>query len=141
MRVKGQPDESMEKKPCILVVDDDEDNLVLMAYITQCLNCELITAREGHRAFSLAKQSKPDLIVVEMALQGRSLIDGLKQDRLTRPIPIIAVTELAFGKEGDCNPRPRGCELYIRKPYLLEELEMAFRQVLKSKLEANLKLH
>jgi hypothetical protein len=43
--------------------------------------------------------------------------------------------------KGERNIRPRGCELYIRKPYLLEELEMAFRQVLKSKLDANLKLH
>jgi CheY-like chemotaxis protein len=137
----GQSDESVEKKPCILVVDDDEDNLVLMAYITQSLNCKLIMAKEGNEAFSLAKESQPDLILVEMALEGISLIDRLQQDRLTRQIPIIAVTELAFGKQGERNIRPRGCELYIRKPYLLEELEMAFRQVLKSKLDANLKLH
>ena len=137
MKTKMSPGQfrSVEKKPCILVVDDDEDNLVLMTYITQSLNCKLMMAKEGDGAFSLAKQSQPDLIVVEMVLEGISLIDRLKQDRLTQAIPIIAVTELAFSKEGDKNITPTGCELYLRKPYLLEELEAAFRQVLNSKLD------
>ncbi|MDY6806465.1 MAG: response regulator [Cyanobacteriota bacterium] len=132
----GDFDDCLGKKPCILAVDDDEDNLALMAYITESLNYQLITAREGYKAFSLAKEKQPDLIVVEMVLpgmKGTTLISKLKQDPLTQAIPIIVVTGLAFDRGGNNNIRPPDCELYIRKPYLLEELEAAFRQVLQSK--------
>lgn len=138
----GDFDEYLGKKPCILAVDDDEDNLALMAYITESLNYQLITAREGDKAFSQAKEKQPDLIAVEMVLpgmKGTTLINKLKEDRLTRAIPIIVVTGLALDRGGNNNIRPPGCELYIRKPYLLEELETAFRQVLQSKLDATWK--
>lgn len=134
----GEFDECLGKKPCILAVDDDEDNLALMAYITESLNYQLITAREGNKAFFLAREKQPDLIAVEMVLPGMkgiTLINKLKEDQLTRAIPIIAVTGLALDRGGNNNIRPPGCELYIRKPYLLEELERAFCKIIESKLD------
>jgi two-component system, cell cycle response regulator DivK len=115
----------LEKTSLILVVDNNEDNLLLMAHIVKPFACRLLTARNGEEALSLAKMYVPELILLEIALpdlDGTELVANLKQNKFTKNIPIVAVTELARKEERERILRA-GCDGYISKPYMLEDIE------------------
>jgi len=106
----------MAKK--ILIVDDNDSNQLLMSDILQYRGYEILQAEDGEKGISMAREFKPDLILLDMQLPG---IDGfaaakiLKSDPLTKDIKVIAVTSLAM--KGD---RERiialGVDDYIAKP-------------------------
>ena len=113
------------KMPLILVVDDDEDNLVLMAYTLESLNCKVITAIDGQTALLAAQSKQPDLILLDIMLypiDGLQILSQLKQDPRTMTIPVIAVTALAREEDKE-RILQAGCNDYISKPYILEEME------------------
>ena len=113
--------------PLILVVEDNEDNLLLISYILESFGCRLITQNDGESAVTLAKQYRPDLILLDIVLPGISGIDvlySLRKESLTRDIPAIALTALAT-EENHENLIRAGFNNTIIKPYLIEELEEA----------------
>jgi len=69
-------------------------------------------------ALKLARQHKPDLILMDIQLpevSGLEVTKWIKEDDNLRSIPIIAVT--AFAMKGDEEKiREGGCEAYIAKP-------------------------
>jgi CheY-like chemotaxis protein len=116
---------SVKKTPLVLAVDGDEDNLLLVKYVVKQFNCTLLEATSSREALSLARENPPDLIVLEMVLpklDGFELVRLLKNNGLTDRIPIIAVTQLASPKERE-KILNVGCEAYLSKPYLFEDLE------------------
>ncbi len=115
--------------PCILVVDDEPAVLTLLTYNLCKANYEVITAKDGAQALEVARQHKPDLILLDLMLP---VIDGLevcRQLRSTSRVPIIMIT--ARGEEVD---RVVGLELgaddYVVKPFSMRELMARVRAVL-----------
>lgn len=120
-------------RPLVLVVDDHEDNLMLISLaVEQLLECSLITAKDGHTTISLAERYQPDLILLDIVLpelNGIEVIRRLKQHPETKHIRIVAVTALA--KIEDCDRiLATGCDDYISKPYMLEDLEAVINRYL-----------
>ncbi|GAC1470375.1 MAG: hypothetical protein NVS2B14_16230 [Chamaesiphon sp.] len=112
------------KTPVILAVDDDEDNLLLMTYILEPLNCSVITETDGQTALEKARTQQPDLILLDIMLfplDGIQIVSQLKQDPTTRDIPVIAVTALARAEDKE-RILQAGCNAYISKPYMLEDV-------------------
>lgn len=115
----------VEKQPLVLLVDDNKDNLWLIEKALEPLDCEILTATNGEVAISLAQTHKPALILLDIMLpdiDGIEVIIRLKQNHQTQTIPIIAVTALARSEEKE-RILMAGCDNYLSKPYLLEELE------------------
>lgn len=122
-------------RPVILAVDDNEDNLLLVSLaVEQLLNCSSIAASDGETALSLAQRYRPDLILLDIVLpdlNGVEVIERLKQDWQTKTIPIVAVTALA--KEEDCDLiLAAGCDGYLSKPYMLDDLEKVIYRYLRT---------
>jgi two-component system cell cycle response regulator DivK len=73
---------------------------------------------DGMQALTIAREHKPDLIVMDIQLpevSGLDVTKWLKEDENLRSIPVIAVT--AFAMKGDEEKiREGGCEAYIAKP-------------------------
>lgn len=112
-------------QPLILAVDDDEDNLVLLIEVIKPLNCSFITATQGQTALNLAQEQQPALILLDVMLpdiNGIEVLAQLKQNPQTMAIPVVAVTALAAQEDRDCLLLA-GCNDYISKPYMLDELE------------------
>ena len=112
-------------KPLVLLVDSDEDNLLLLAWVLQKFNCALIAAAQGKAAISLAQIHQPNLILLEILLpdlDGLEVITQLRQIPETKQITIIAVTALAKAEDKQ-KVLSTGGDDYISKPYMLEELE------------------
>jgi two-component system cell cycle response regulator DivK len=77
-----------------------------------------LQSRNGMEAFELARQHKPDLVLMDIQLpevSGLEVIKWLKEDDELSQIPVIAVT--AFAMKGDEDRiREAGCEAYLSKP-------------------------
>lgn len=116
---------SISAKPLILVVDDDEDNLLLLSYALEPLNCAILTATDGVSALSLSRTYQPDLILLDVLMpymDGTEVVSQLRKDPKIKTTPVIAVTALAVAED-----RKRlllaGFNDYISKPYMLEDIE------------------
>ena len=106
----------MNKK--VLIVEDNELNMKLFHDLLEAQGYETLQTREGLLALALARQHKPDLILMDIQLpeiSGLEVTKWLKEDDELSHIPVIAVT--AFAMKGDEQKiREGGCEDYISKP-------------------------
>lgn len=107
---------AMPKK--VLVVEDNELNMKLFNDLLEANGYQVIQTRDGLSALDLARQHRPDLILMDIQLpevSGIEVTKWLKEDDELRVIPVIAVT--AFAMKGDEQKiREGGCEAYISKP-------------------------
>jgi two-component system phosphate regulon response regulator PhoB len=117
----------------ILIVDDERDLLKLVEYTLQQAGMSTSLAETGVAAITLARQWKPDLILLDLMLpdlQGTDVCKVLKGDPATASIPIIMVT--AKAEEID---RVVGFEIgaddYVVKPFSPRELVLRVKALLK----------
>ena len=119
---------SHNKRPIILVVENNNDDLLLISHALISLQYTLVAAAEIKIALSITKHYQPDLIVLDVMLSGEDglqLVRRLKKNKLRKrniKAPIIGVTTLSSQEEGD-RLLAEGCDDYLTKPYLLEDLE------------------
>lgn len=106
----------MSKK--ILIVEDNELNMKLFNDLLEAHGYGTVKTREGVKVLELAREHKPDLILMDIQLpevSGLDLIKWLKEAEDLKNIPVIAVT--AFAMKGDEDRiRETGCNDYISKP-------------------------
>ena len=106
----------MQKK--VLIVEDNELNMKLFHDLLDSQGYETLQTREGLQALALARQYRPDLILMDIQLpeiSGLEVTKWLKDDEELNHIPVVAVT--AFAMKGDEERiRQGGCEAYISKP-------------------------
>ena len=117
------------KQPLILAVDDDEDNLLLITQVLSLSNYSFITATNGLMALRMAEERLPDLILLDVMLpdlDGAELVRSLRQNSQTVQIPVIAVTAMARQEDRD-RLMAAGCNAYISKPYMVDDLEELIR--------------
>ncbi len=126
-------DRAADPQPLVLVVDDNEDNLMLLAFLIEQLNCRIITAANGQTALDLAQHHRPSLILLDMMLpdlDGMEVLSRLRQDPLTSMIPVIAVTAMARPEDRE-RILALGCNEYVSKPYAVDDLEVLLCQYLR----------
>ena len=106
----------MAKK--VLIVEDNELNMKLFHDLLDAQGYETLQTREGLEALSIAREQRPDLILMDIQLpeiSGLEVTKWLKEDEDVAGIPVVAVT--AFAMKGDEERiRQGGCEAYISKP-------------------------
>ncbi len=118
------------EQPLVLVVDDNEDNLLLLSFLLEQLGCTIITAADGQTAIDVAQSYQPSLILLDMMLpdfDGLEVLSRLRHNPLTTPIPVIAVTAMARPEDRE-RILSAGCEEYVTKPYIVDELEILLRR-------------
>jgi CheY-like chemotaxis protein len=79
----------------ILIVDDDEISRYLVKGLLGGKGYRLIEARGGNEGLKLAKETSPDLIVLDLSMpdvSGFEVLDALKRDPATRDIPVVIYT-------------------------------------------------
>src|SRR6266446_4705553 len=107
----------------ILIVEDNELNMKLLRDVLEAYGYTTITTGEGVASFNLAREHRPDLILMDLQLpdiSGYDAVRQLKDNEETRPIPVVAVT--AFAMVGDERKALTcGCDAYLAKPILLRD--------------------
>ena len=106
----------MPKK--VLIVEDNELNMKLFHDLLEAHGFETLQTREGLKALDMAREHRPDLILMDIQLpevSGLEVTKWLKDDEDLSGIPVVAVT--AFAMKGDEERiREGGCEAYLSKP-------------------------
>jgi two-component system, cell cycle response regulator DivK len=102
----------------VLVVEDNELNMKLFHDLLEANGYNIVQTRNGLEAIDLAREHRPDLILMDIQLpevSGLEVTKWIKEDDELRSIPVIAVT--AFAMKGDEERiRQGGCEAYLSKP-------------------------
>ena len=102
----------------VLIVEDNDLNMKLFNDLLEAHGYATLQTKDGMEALRMARQHRPDLILMDIQLpevSGLEVTKWLKEDDDLRAIPIIAVT--AFAMKGDEEKiRDGGCEAYIAKP-------------------------
>lgn len=102
----------------VLIVEDSELNMRLFNDLLEAFGYRTVKTRDGRQALPLAREHKPDLILMDIQLpeiSGLDLTERLKKDPALKSIPVVAVT--AFAMRGDEQKiLAAGCDAYLSKP-------------------------
>jgi two-component system, cell cycle response regulator DivK len=108
----------------ILVVEDNERNMKLVRELLEATGYRAIEAATGSQALELAREHRPDLVLMDIRLpdiDGVEALSRLRADDRTASIPVLAVTAQAM--QGD---RERclaaGFDGYLSKPIDVAQL-------------------
>lgn len=108
----------------ILVVEDNDRNLKLVRDVLQFAGFHVVEARTGEEGVALARQSPPDLVLMDLQLPGIDGTEALRQLRespSTATIPVVALTAFAM-KDDEERTRRAGFDGYVAKPLSVRAL-------------------
>lgn len=108
--------------PTVLIADDDPGILLLLQMTLRNEGLRLLTASDGESALQIARQERPDLILIDWHMPGR---DGLSvcravradPDPSLRETPIVLITAQA-GHENTAMGFAAGATDYLTKPFV-----------------------
>ncbi|MES2933975.1 MAG: response regulator [Pseudomonadota bacterium] len=111
----------------ILVIEDNPANMKLATLLLQTAGHTVLCAIDAETGLTLARLDQPDLILMDLQLPG---MDGLtatallKNDFVTRSIPVIALTAMVMKNDQE-KSKAAGCNAYIAKPLRYKDLYAA----------------
>ena len=128
-------------RPRVLVVDDYPDAREMYSEYLEYSGYEVIEAANGIEALQRALDDRPDIILMDLSLpvmDGWEATRRLKADDRTAGIPVVALTghALAGISEG---ARQAGCDAFVTKPCLPEDLVVEIKRVLESRTSTSAK--
>ena len=123
---------STNERPTVLLVDDYPDAREMYSEYLQFSGFNVVEAANCMEALQRAVDTTPDIILMDLSLpvmDGWEATRRLKADERTAGIPVVALTghALAGISEG---ARQAGCDAFVTKPCLPEDLVKEIRKVL-----------
>lgn len=124
-------------QPSILIVDDEGDFIELLKYRLAGLGCQLLVANDGLQALTRARESKPDLILLDILLpdlDGISVCEILRRQPATKSIPIIFLSALTSAVTRRTTAML--AQDFFTKPPDLKRLEQRITELLAERIAA-----
>ncbi|NDV18967.1 diguanylate cyclase [Pseudodesulfovibrio sp. JC047] len=120
----------------VLIVDDSQTNLALLAHMLRDVGCEVLKAESGMEAVSLVKEHEVALILLDIQMPGMNGYETaakIKDVKHGRHVPIIFITAIFQDEDNVRQGYETGAVDYLFRP-----VDM---QILTSKVQAFLKMH
>lgn len=105
-------------KATILLIEDNEKNRYLTTFILEKYGYNVVQAKDGQTGIMLARQIKPDLILLDIQLpvmDGYAVARELTKNGELQEVPIVAVTSYAMVGDRE-RILAAGCVGYLEKP-------------------------
>ena len=116
----------------VLIVEDNALNMKLFNDLLVAHGYETLQTGDGFKALSMAREHRPDLVVMDIQLPQISSLEvtkWLKDDDELKVTPVVAVT--AFAMEGDEDKiRAGGCGAHLAKPISVKTFLATVRQLI-----------
>ena len=125
----------MERKPHVLIIDDDFDISRLFGGKLTREGFDIMYAPEGNEGRELARRFQPDLILLDFRLpgdDGLAVAQRLKEEQLTKHIPIILLTNEDLTREAAKAIKELWIAEYIHKSIPIHELAPRLKEILKN---------
>ena len=121
-----------EEVPVILVADDDPDMLALVTRHLRTMKCRVVEASDGEAALELARKERPDLMILDVMMPGKSGWEVCKAVRDEDDLKDTAVIVLTgIGEQLNSLTSPLyGADACIDKPFEFPELDFKIRKTL-----------
>ena len=127
-----------DETPTILVADDDPDMLALVTRHLRTMKCEVFEASDGETALELARKERPDLMILDVMMPGRSgweVCKAVREDGELADTAVIVLT--GIGEQLNSLTSPLyGADASIDKPFEFPELDFKIRKVLSDRRRA-----
>ncbi len=120
-------------KQTILVVDDEQDLLDLIEYNLRKEGFQVLKAENGQDAIHIAKEMKPDLVLLDIMMpqmDGIEVCDRMREDPDLKQIPIIFLTARSDEKT-EVEGLNKGADDFITKPISTTKLISRIKAVLR----------
>ena len=124
-----------DRKPRILIVDDDRNNRTVLELMLGPEGYHLSTAASGEQALTMVARDPPDLILLDImmpTMDGYEVAGAIKRDPATKNIPIIVVSALDH-RAARMVALDAGAEDFLSKPVDRAELCVRVRNLLRLK--------
>jgi EAL domain-containing protein (putative c-di-GMP-specific phosphodiesterase class I)/DNA-binding response OmpR family regulator len=109
----------MGDRPVVLIADDNDDVVALLKSYLRPLNCEILSARDGEEALTVAQSRLPEVVLLDVMMPKRSgweVCQALKAVQRTSRIAVVLVTG-----RGEVKDRLTGLQVgaddYLVKPF------------------------
>lgn len=120
------------ERALVLVADDDDDIRQLVTFRLERAGYEIVGAKDGEEALSIAIERRPDLAVLDVMmpkLTGYDVTQHLRSDERTKHIPVILLT--ARVQDADvARGFAVGADDYLKKPFSPQELRARVQAIL-----------
>ncbi len=106
----------------VLIVDDEADIIEILQFVLEAQGYECITAFDGEEGLRLAKEAKPDLILLDVMMpkiNGYKISRLLKYDSKYKDIPILMLTARSQDEDKILGEET-GADEYITKPFKVD---------------------
>ncbi|AFZ02928.1 response regulator transcription factor [Calothrix sp. PCC 6303] len=116
----------------ILIVDDDLGTRLSISDYLELCGYRVIAADDGQQALAMVEECHPDLLVTDIMMprmNGYELVRRVRSAPAFRLLPVILLTARTKTQERILGYQS-GCDLYLPKPFELEELAAAIRNLL-----------
>ena len=107
----------------VLIVEDNDKNMKLARDVLQAKGYQTLEAETGEEGVRLAKERKPDLVLMDIQLPGINGIEAFKQiraDPKTARIPVVALTASVTPTDRS-QITAAGFDAFVGKPINLKE--------------------
>ena len=132
--------QTVDRKFLILVVDDSADNVAVISLDLQQQGYRVVTASDGEDAVTVATQTLPNLILMDInlpTLDGLGATRRIRETDALREVPIVAIT--AFGTEGFQRAAyDAGLSGYLTKPIDFDRMHLLIARLLSPPGSGNL---
>ena len=123
--------------PKVLIVVDDRAQFLLIQNFLDGEKLELVAAKDARETFEAIYQQMPDLIIVDIDLQGEDGFDILRAIRVEPRYDAIPI--VVYSSQNDTDTKTRALDLgaleYLKKPLTSKELAAHVRAILRFKLK------
>ena len=119
----------------VLIADDEIHIIHVITIKLRNNGYDVISAESGDKAFSLACEEKPDIIVTDFQMPGMTgleLVRKLRQNEATKDIPVIMLTARGFAVE-DKEKRELDISELLSKPFSPKDLLRSIEDILYQK--------
>ena len=115
----------------ILIVEDNEKNRRLLRDVLQAHGYQTMESENAEEGIEIARQSNPELVLMDIQLPGMNGIEArekLRDDPLTRHIPVVAVTASAM-QHDQSRIEQAGFDAFHYKPIRIKEIIETVREL------------
>jgi DNA-binding response OmpR family regulator len=116
----------------VLVADDEPNILISLEYLMKREGHHVIVARDGNQALDAIKREKPDLVLLDVMMPGKTgfeVAQAVRADEALAGVKILMLT--AKGRDTDvAQGLGVGADAYMTKPFATQALAAKVREML-----------